>query len=1250
MRTPLIRIPLLAVLCLLLLPEWAQAQQLTPAQAEERGVALTADPAPARASGLSLRGMLGDVLMVPVGQNLAILDAQTGDLIDGAFISFEPHGATGIPKHAILNFDGDGIFVSVQTGTAGNVVHEYALDGTYRGVFAPAGGANTAIMSNIRGIRISPDGTRLWVTVATGANQGAIAMFDMEGNYVGNFIEPGASQTTGPWDIEVRESDILISSNSPNAIFRYTLDGTFIEQFNETAIAFPQQMHRNAEGNILQATFSPPSGVHEFTATGAFVGLYTPFTGLRGVYELPNGNILVTNSAGVHEITRANVAVRTIITGSGQYIERPMAPVTMGSLRFTPPISTGLEVTTDAGTTTSGEITLMNIGDEPISFSFTQFDDNGNGNDANGHPANPLAGTYIPTVEHAKGQEPSGGPAWRPTRGQGGPDDFGYSWISSDEPGGPAFEAIDIASTGTPVPLAEVPPGCGVTDTQDEGRALVELPFAFSYYGETYNQVYVNANGHLNFLDYTGCTWSAAVIELPAPAQPNATVAPLWADLNGYAAGQILTEQLPDGRFVIQYNDWRRFFQETTSDLTFQVILSPSGSIKFQYLTLTGSFTAGGTRIGIENQDGTDGLLIATGPATTGPLTFPTAGMAIMISAAPTFVSDVTPSSGTIAPGESLTVTVDFDATDLLGGLYEGTLTIETDEKADNGDGNGDPREGPGLVYEYPVRLNVIGDAELVITPDPLDFGSMIVGGPVSTLTVTVTNEGTGPATIDAASVDNDAFSVVGLGSEITLQPGESTTLTVSFDPDEPGAASGTLSVFSDKPNSPATVTLMGMGLARPQPMLSTTSLTFEMGPDQTSTASVMLMNEAAAGAADLEFSVTVAAARPAPLTGPFAPMPAGITDDLASAGFAPVPGTPTVSYAVRGGGIDCENDPDLIIQDDGTAENGYSANPVTVARAILVDRYTPADYPAAVNSVCVAFITQTGGPTTHPFDVMVYAPDGPNNGPGTVIAAVPATATNIPAIAGAPFPVVWQTVDLTAADIVVESGSVYIGVRFAPLPSSPPNVFVAADQSTDRPIGFAGGYFGTEPLAGGAINWQPTQGAYAQYRALFVRPSIGPAMQVVTVMPESGTVAAGESQELTVMVDTEGLEPGVYQYEVLVSTNDPENPTLVLDVTVAVSTSAGDASTPLAFDVKQNYPNPFASSTAIEVHLPRAVPVNVSVYDVTGRRVATLVEQEMEAGVHTVQWDANGIAAGVYLYRVQAGPDTRTLRALVVR
>jgi hypothetical protein len=88
---------------------------------------------------------------------------------------------------------------------------------------------------------------------------------------------------------------------------------------------------------------------------------------------------------------------------------------------------------------------------------------------------------------------------------------------------------------------------------------------------------------------------------------------------------------------------------------------------------------------------------------------------------------------------------------------------------------------------------------------------------------------------------------------------------------------------------------------------------------------------------------------------------------------------------------------------------------------------------------------------------------------------------------------------------------------------------------------------------------------------------------------------------------------------------------------------------TPLEFSLDQNYPNPFNPTTTIGYTLREAGPVTLSIYTMTGQRVATLVNESQPAGQHRHSWDARGFASGVYYYRLRAnGMDVTRKMTLI--
>lgn len=90
-------------------------------------------------------------------------------------------------------------------------------------------------------------------------------------------------------------------------------------------------------------------------------------------------------------------------------------------------------------------------------------------------------------------------------------------------------------------------------------------------------------------------------------------------------------------------------------------------------------------------------------------------------------------------------------------------------------------------------------------------------------------------------------------------------------------------------------------------------------------------------------------------------------------------------------------------------------------------------------------------------------------------------------------------------------------------------------------------------------------------------------------------------------------------------------------------SVQTSQAGTPRTFELSQNYPNPFNPSTTIKYSIPKAEFVNLSVYDVLGEEVATLVNQRENAGYYQVTFNADRFASGVYFYVLKAGAFTAT-------
>jgi len=98
---------------------------------------------------------------------------------------------------------------------------------------------------------------------------------------------------------------------------------------------------------------------------------------------------------------------------------------------------------------------------------------------------------------------------------------------------------------------------------------------------------------------------------------------------------------------------------------------------------------------------------------------------------------------------------------------------------------------------------------------------------------------------------------------------------------------------------------------------------------------------------------------------------------------------------------------------------------------------------------------------------------------------------------------------------------------------------------------------------------------------------------------------------------------------------------------------SVGDPSWehyPTKFLLHQNYPNPFNPGTIIDYQLPMTSEVELSIYNLLGQKVATLVSEKQPAGRYKIKWDATGQTSGVYLYRLKSGSFVLTKKMLFLQ
>jgi len=108
----------------------------------------------------------------------------------------------------------------------------------------------------------------------------------------------------------------------------------------------------------------------------------------------------------------------------------------------------------------------------------------------------------------------------------------------------------------------------------------------------------------------------------------------------------------------------------------------------------------------------------------------------------------------------------------------------------------------------------------------------------------------------------------------------------------------------------------------------------------------------------------------------------------------------------------------------------------------------------------------------------------------------------------------------------------------------------------------------------------------------------------------------------------------------------------IISDPNINILKISGDltAGIPVSYELYQNYPNPFNPSTVIKFALPQDSKVNLTVYNILGESVAKLINQEMKAGYHQIEFDASHYTSGVYLYSITSGEFVDVKKMLFVK
>lgn len=144
------------------------------------------------------------------------------------------------------------------------------------------------------------------------------------------------------------------------------------------------------------------------------------------------------------------------------------------------------------------------------------------------------------------------------------------------------------------------------------------------------------------------------------------------------------------------------------------------------------------------------------------------------------------------------------------------------------------------------------------------------------------------------------------------------------------------------------------------------------------------------------------------------------------------------------------------------------------------------------------------------------------------------------------------------------------------------------------------------------------------------------PEDEYISVHLETNTMKSSDSWKITQLADDVRYREDVLRDGDSMELYSSDIDKIILDY--IKSDTEANSEQPISYTLEQNYPNPFNPTTQIQFSLPEQAQVNISIYNVVGQKVGEAVNRLLEAGQHSVSFDASGLPSGIYFYKMQAG------------
>jgi hypothetical protein len=635
--------------------------------------------------------------------------------------------------------------------------------------------------------------------------------------------------------------------------------------------------------------------------------------------------------------------------------------------------------------------------------------------------------------------------------------------------------------------------------------------------------------------------------------------------------------------------------------------------------------------------------------------------------------------SGIIAPGDSLEVTLTFDPTGLLGGDHETEILIMSNDPVD-------PEVSVG------VHMFVHALANVGFNPEPVVFDTTFVND-TTDMSAYVLNPGAGVLSVTSITSSNSVFSVT--PTTFDVPPLDSVEVTVSFAPTTQGSETGTFTINSNAANDPS-YDVSVSGVAVPEPIVNIDPSMLEFHTVDSAEAVINITNT---GGSNLLWSAStswapVTAAKPAlRIIGPATatPNPANTDfDDMATSQGTPPSGqiegfgdmlmqlnllnitgaTSHLGCAYADGHFwvtssEAGAPPNWLhkIDEAGTLVQSYS-QPTTGWGW----RDLAYDGTFLYGSVSPA-IEQIDPATGQPTGVQIPGPANPNR----ALAYDPATDHFWTVDFGNPLYEIDRAGNIinqfanpissygAAWDVYYDTAKPYLWLN-AGTTTGDTHHMDQVDPLTGQLTGLS--IIGlTGNIAGGLdmtteMSLYPSLAvmlAIGQTDFLSVWEIAEAGVPWLTLSPTSGTIQPQDVGSINVKAYMDFVNPDIAY--IVLNTNAPSTLTINVQVTRdTIITGIEDPfDIPTSYAVSNNYPNPFNPSTTINYQLPQLSDVKLVIYNVLGQKVKTLINKQVDAGYHTAVWDGHNdagqqVASGLYIYRFEAANYSKTMKMMLLK